>query len=37
VETVIAFAPERLFDFVGLERQARALGLVLSAIGPHDG
>jgi hypothetical protein len=27
VETVIAFAPERLFDFVGLERQARALGL----------
>jgi hypothetical protein len=27
VETVIAFAPERLFDFVRLERQARALGL----------
>jgi len=27
IETVIGFAPERLFDFVGLERQARALGL----------
>lgn len=27
VETIIAFAPERLLDFVSLERQAHALGL----------